>query len=66
MFDDLTIGHNLSIVASQPTRGDALLELFYVISDFISSTVSDLPPIAGSDHNAQLLELPMSTVSDVK
>ena len=66
MFDDLTIEHNLSLVASQPTRGDALLDLVYVTPDFVSSTVSDLPPIAGSDQSAQLLELPISTVSHVK
>ena len=66
MFDDFAIEHNLSLDASQPTRGDALRNLVYIPPKFISCTVSDPPPIAGSDHSAQLLELPISIISNVK
>jgi hypothetical protein len=66
IFDNLIMEHNLSLIASQPTRGDALLDLVYVTPDFINSNISDLPPIARSDHSAQLIELPISSVSDVK
>ena len=66
MLDDLAFEHNLSLVTNQPTCGEALFDLIYVTPDFISSTIFDLPPIAGSNHSAQLFELTVSTVSDVK
>ena len=44
-------------IASSPTREGAVLDPVYVSKHFIHSTILDLPPVAGSDHSAQLVKL---------
>jgi ribonuclease P/MRP protein subunit RPP40 len=62
LLHNLASAHNLTQLARQPTRDASLLDLIFVSSAYISSTVTDLPPIGDSDHSAQLLHLPLAPV----
>ena len=57
---NLVFEHSLSQIVSSPTRGNALFDLAYVSSHFAQSTITDLPPIAGSDHNVQFITFPVA------
>ncbi len=59
IVDHLVLEHDLRQLASAPTRGAALLDLVFVSHNFSGSTVAALPPVAGSDHDAQLISLPV-------
>jgi hypothetical protein len=50
--------HSLCQIACLPTRGRAMLDLVYVSSQFAECYVTALPPMAGSDHDAQLIKVP--------
>ena len=56
--------HSLTQLAQQPTRGSALLDLVFISSRLSVSFIDELPPVAGSDHNAQLLSV-RATLSPV-
>ena len=47
--------HHLQQVVKQPTRDSAILDLIFVSQSLSYNDVEHLPPIAGSDHDAQLL-----------
>jgi hypothetical protein len=54
----------LGQLAKQPTRENSLLDLVFVSLHLCDDSVLiDLPPIAGSDHSAQLLTVPCVTTS---
>jgi hypothetical protein len=50
--------HGLVQLARMPTRESALLDLIFVTSNLCDCRVEDLPPVAESDHNSQLLHVP--------
>ena len=52
--------HNFSQIITHPTRGTAILDLVCLSELLNSSDVELLPPIAGSDHNAQLWQVHLS------
>ena len=56
--------HSLTQLAQQPTRGSALLDLVFISSRLSVSSIDELPPVAGPDHNAQLLSV-RATLSSV-
>ena len=56
--------HSLTQLAQQPTRGSALLDLVFISSRLSVSFIDELSPVAGSDHNAQLLSM-RATLSSV-
>jgi ribonuclease P/MRP protein subunit RPP40 len=59
------IEHDLTQLATQPTRDNALLDLVFVSPGLCDDCVIDnLPPIAGSDHSTQLIHLPVMTKQD--
>jgi hypothetical protein len=47
--------HKLTQLATQPTRCAALLDLIIVSDHFANNEVNNVPPIAGSDHDGQLI-----------
>ena len=47
--------HGLQLVATHPTRNNALFDLIFISAHFDGYHVKDLPPVAMSDHDAQLL-----------
>ena len=49
--------HSLKQLAQQPTHGSALLDLVFISSRLRVSSIDELPPVAGYDHNAQLLSV---------
>ena len=66
MIQNLADQHSLSKMARAPTCGNALLDLVYVSMQLINCVVPDLPPIAGSDHSAQLVRLPATGEAGIK
>ena len=66
MMQNLADQHSLSQIARAPTRGSALLDLVYVSMQLINCVDSDLLPIAGSDHSAQLVRLPATGEAGMK
>ena len=49
--------HNLTQLAKSPSRSHAFLDLIFVSPHYVDSVVIEHAPIAGSDHNSQLLQL---------
>ena len=49
--------HSMFQIAREATREDALLDLIFTASHFADSAVNTLPPVGGSDHAAQLIQL---------
>jgi ribonuclease P/MRP protein subunit RPP40 len=49
--------HHLTQMVKQPTRADATLDLVFVTESLITDDVIYLPPVAGSDHDAQLISI---------
>ena len=66
MIQNLADQHSLFQIVHVPTRGSVLLDLVYVSMQIIICVVSDLPPIAGSDHSAQLVRLPATEEAGMK
>ncbi len=66
VINHVELEHNLHQLSTLPTRGAAVLDLVLVSSSFITSTVAILPPIAGSDHCAQLITVPELQSSTVR
>jgi Reverse transcriptase (RNA-dependent DNA polymerase)/Endonuclease-reverse transcriptase len=58
IINHIELEHSLHQLSILPTRGTAVLDLVLVSSNFVTSTVANLPPIAGSDHYAQLITIP--------
>ena len=54
----LELEHGLLQLATSPTRDTALLDLVFVSNHFANGSVTNIPPIGESDHNAQLITLP--------
>ena len=55
--------HNLEQINCEPSREKAFLDLVLVSPSLIQSTVVQRPPVAGSDHMAQLIDLYVHTES---
>jgi hypothetical protein len=49
--------HHLTQMVKQPTRANATLDLVFVTESLITDDVIYLPPVAGSDHDAQLISI---------
>ena len=49
--------HSMIQIAREATREDALLDLIFTTSHFADSAIKTLPPVGGSDHAAQLIQL---------
>ena len=49
--------HSMIQIACEATMEDALLDPIFTISYFADSAVNTLPPVGGSDHAAQLIQL---------
>ena len=49
--------HSMIQIACEATMEDALLDPIFTISHFADSAVNTLPPVGGSDHAAQLIQL---------
>ena len=49
--------HSMIQIAREVTREDALLDLVIITSHFADCAVNTLPPVGGSDHAAQLMQL---------
>ena len=49
--------HMLTQVAYEPTRQSALLDLIFVSPALTKSCITNLPPVPGSDHSAQMLTI---------
>jgi hypothetical protein len=60
---NLAASYDLTQIAFEPTRGHALLDLIFVSRRFANCNVTTLPPLADSDHCAQLLRIPFVTNS---
>ena len=58
--------HNLILINKKPTKGNAILDLVIVKSPLSQSIVRQLLPIGGSDNLAQMINLHMVTVADVR
>ena len=58
IFELIALKHGLRQPAPSPTRRVAILNLVFALPIFNNLTVTDLPPVAGSDHKAQLISLP--------
>ena len=59
LLGDFILDNDLSQLVLQPTRGDHILDLALVTDNLASSVVQMAPPVAGSDHTAQVIFLPM-------
>ena len=74
LFSSSTLGHlqtlidyhNLILINKKPTRGNAILDLVIVKSPLSQSIVRQLLPIGSSDHLAQMINLQMVTVADLR
>ena len=53
--------NNLILITKEPSRGKAFLELAMVTPSLSSSTILQLPPFGGSDHQAQVISIPART-----
>jgi hypothetical protein len=60
---NLAASYDLTQIAIEPTRGHALLDLIFVSQQFVNCNVTTLPPLADSDHCAQILHIPFATNS---
>jgi hypothetical protein len=60
---NLAASYDLTQIAIEPTRGHALLDLIFVSRRFVNCNVTTLPPLADSDHCAQILRIPFVTNS---
>jgi hypothetical protein len=58
---NLAVSYDLTQIAIEPTRGHALLDLIFVSRQFVNCNVTTLPPLADSDHCAQILRIPIAT-----
>ena len=56
-LNDFALQHNLVQIARDATRENALLDLVITSQHFASSSVNNLPPIGGSDHATQFVQL---------
>ena len=50
-----TIEHDLLQIAYEPSRNNALLDIFFVSKSFSDYNVKTIAPVAEADHRAQLL-----------
>ena len=53
--------NNLILITKEPSRGKAFLDLAMVTPSLSSSTILQLPPFGGSDHQAQVISIPART-----
>ena len=55
--------HGLIQTAVVPTRLSAFLDFVFVTNHFNSSTITNIPPVANSDHETQLFMFKLSAIS---